>query len=946
MSIPAKLFDDQSGSWRLQTLERMRVKSSAKPLKRGLGSNKTSPDHPRLELYQLCSFEHDTVEGNFAALPMENIKAGDEWRGYLAIQAFLKRNKTDDQTYYGFFGANFNKATSFSREAIISHVDAVGRHYDVILFAPYSDQQCLFINTIEEAEYFVPGFADLADAVYRDSLGMGPVAGIVMDVRHSVINNGFVAKPKFWRAWLAENQKMFSPADGRESNLRSRLSQTVAYAGRETDVKGLVVDRTASLMLATQPHWKVKTINSFWMPFSKREPFVGKVGVVDAVALDALKFAYREKSQQEYLATFIAARRNFFTDHPAPFGADVLLYQTNGKVVKQTTGDVTLGGVPSQSVGADKNPQTQVKSLSLVDLLSRADALSQASRQNDAIQLYRDWVNANQSDQAYVAFFNLGCMLSSRGDLQEALDSYRHALRQRSNFPQAQLNVGSALERMGRKDEAMAAWGHALEMLSADPQADISLKLHALNSMGRVLEIQHKYAESEAMLTRSLAVKPDQSDVLHHLVHLRQKQCNWPIYSPLPGVSEEVMVKATSALATLSASNDPALQLEIALKYGTEKVRNDLPPLAEQDGYRHERLRVGYLSSNFGMHAVSILTAELYELHDRNRFEVYGFCWSPEDNSPMRERVKNAMDHFVRIDRMSDEEAAIQVRSAEIDILIDLQGQTSGCRPNIIAHRPAPIQITWLGFPGTTGLPGIDYVLADRYVIPDNSACYFTERPLYLPNCFQVNDRKRASGPLPLRSSYNLPENEFVFCAFNHNHKFTPELFAVWMRILLKTPGSVLWLLGDNEQVRNNLLTVARLQGVAEDRLIFAPRVPPTEYLARFPLADLFLDTLPFNGGTTVSDALWMGLPVLTCSGQTFASRMAGSLLKAIDAPELITTTLKDYEDLAVMLAADQPMLKKIRCRIEANRDTSPLFDTPRFVKDLEAVYEKVAIKP
>lgn len=591
-------------------------------------------------------------------------------------------------------------------------------------------------------------------------------------------------------------------------------------------------------------------------------------------------------------------------------------------------------------------PLGYAASLSLTDLFSQAEKLTAAANHFEAIRLYRAWLGAVDSPLAYAARFNLGRLLSDTGDLSAALDAYREALKQNPSFAQARLNLGNVLERLGRRAEAIAEWERALHDIESSAVPDPALLKHALNSLGRLLEIEHRYPEAEAMLTRSLGVSPDQEDVLHHWVHLRQKQCEWPVYSPLPGVPTEVMVRSTSALAMLSASDDPALQLEAAVKFVRSKVRSDLPRLAPERGYRHDRLRVGYLSSNFGWHAVTILTAELYELHDRGRVEVFGFSCSADDNTEMGLRVRRAMDHFIRIDELSDEAAAAAIREAEIDILIDLQGLTQGLRPNVLSCRPAPVQITYLGFPGTTGLPWIDYVLADRYIIPEESARFFSEKPLYMPDCFQVNDRKRMIGPRSTRARYGLSDESFVFCAFNHNHKFTPELFAAWMRILQRTPGSILWLLADNERAESNLLRHAQEQGVAAERLVFAPRIPPEDYLARFQLADLFLDTMPFNGGATASDALWAGLPLLTCSGQTFASRMAGSLLQAIGLPELITTSLAAYEEKAVSLAANRNELGRLRKLLADNRNSTPLFDTPRFVKSLEDILERVALRP
>jgi predicted O-linked N-acetylglucosamine transferase (SPINDLY family)/glycosyltransferase involved in cell wall biosynthesis len=600
---------------------------------------------------------------------------------------------------------------------------------------------------------------------------------------------------------------------------------------------------------------------------------------------------------------------------------------------------------PAAAVRAGDRSPAVLAALPLSDLIAIAEAIGSNGDSASSMALYRDWVERSGSPYAFVGRFNLGRMVNDAGDLAGAEKLYREALAQQPNFPQALLNLGSVLERLGRNDEAIACWQQAIAYVDAVEPPDPGLQKHALNNLGRLLEQLHRYSESEAMLVRSLAVDPTQREVMHHYVHLRQKQCEWPVYSPLPGVSVENLVEATSALAMLSAANDPALQLATALRYVQEKVPQNLSPMAPREGYRHDKLRIGYLSSNLNLHAVTILTAEVYELHDRNRFEVYAFCWSPEDGTPMRQRIRAAMDHLIRIDQMTDEQAARAIREAEIDILVDLQGLTSGCRASILAHKPAPVAVSWLGFPGTSGLPGVDYIIADRYLIPEELARFYSEKPLYLPDCFQSNDRQRSAGPLPLRATYQLPEDAFVFCAFNHNHKFSPEMFATWMRILQRVPGSVLWLLADNETARRNLGHYAAEQGVDPARLIFGPRVHPAEYLARFQLADLFLDTLPFNGGTTASDALWMGLPLLTCSGQTFASRMAGSLLKAIGLSELITDNFVDYEALAVELASNRPRLAELRARLIANRQTQPLFDTPRLVKALEAAFECITLR-
>jgi predicted O-linked N-acetylglucosamine transferase (SPINDLY family) len=468
------------------------------------------------------------------------------------------------------------------------------------------------------------------------------------------------------------------------------------------------------------------------------------------------------------------------------------------------------------------------------------------------------------------------------------------------------------------------------------------MRLLALNHLGRVQEVRRELADASAWLSRSLAIDPSQSDVLHHWVFLRAKQCEWPVYAPVPGVDPDLMRNSTSALAMIALSDDPRTQLEAARRYVRNKVNSDVPPLSQRRSYGHRRLRIGYLSSDFCLHPVALLTAELFELHDRHEFEVYGYCWTREDGSALRQRIIASMDHFQRIDAIGDEEAAQRIRTDEIDILVDLHGQTLGARANLLAYRPAPIQITYLGLPATTGLPCIDYVVADRFLIPEDAAANYSERPLYMPDVYQVSDRKRRVTALPSRADVGVPDDKFVFCSFNNNFKYTPEMFAVWMNILERVPGSVLWLLSDNPWAEANLRRQAGERGLDSQRLLFAGRVAPELYLARFAAADLFLDTYPFNAGTTANDALWMGLPVLTQTGPTFASRMAGALLTCAGLDELITYNLRDYEDKAVALATAPGELRRLKERLREVKALGSLFDTPRFVRHLEGHFKRL----
>lgn len=568
----------------------------------------------------------------------------------------------------------------------------------------------------------------------------------------------------------------------------------------------------------------------------------------------------------------------------------------------------------------------------LIDVTAR---LESAALSPLAAVLYQTWLSRTVSPYAHAVNFNLGSTLTNLGDLAGAEAAYRRALTMAPTFAQPRLNLGLLFERAGQVDAAMAEWNWIVSNCPRDEATKPLIQL-ALNHLGRVMEARKQFPDADGYLTQSLLLEPNQPDVLHHWVFLRQKQCLWPVYADVPGVSKESMREATSALAMLSISDDPQEQLHAAQQFVEIKLAKKLPHLTEHKAYGHRKLRIAYCSSDFCLHPVSLLTVQMFELHNRELFEVYGYCWSPEDGSAVRQRVKAAMDHFFTIHQMTDEEAARLIRSNEIDILIDLQGQTSGARANILAYRPAPIQITYLGLPATTGFPFIDYVIADEFLVPPAEAQYYSEKPLYMPHIYQVSDRKRQQGPKPTRASCGLPEQGFVFCSFNNSYKYTPEVFDVWLSLLRKVPGSVLWLLADNPWAESNLRKVAESKGFTPDRLVFATRVSPENYLARYLVADLFLDTFPFNAGTTANDCLWMGCPLVTMTGRSFGARMAGALLTAAGLPELITYNLADYEAAALRLANDPARCAQLRATLEAVREHGVLFDTPKFVSDLE----------
>jgi predicted O-linked N-acetylglucosamine transferase (SPINDLY family) len=569
-------------------------------------------------------------------------------------------------------------------------------------------------------------------------------------------------------------------------------------------------------------------------------------------------------------------------------------------------------------------------------IISEAEELnSQGFTQLSAV-LYQTWLQRNTSPLVHAIYFNLGALLSNLKQLDDAEAAYRKAIDIAPNFVHPRVNLGLVLEQKEKPDEAIKEWLWVAENCHND-ENHRELLLASLNHLGRVHEILRRFDQAIQFLSQSLFVSPDQPDTIHHWVFLKQKVCSWPIYADIPGLNEAAMREHTSALAMLSISDDPQDQLLSAKQFIEKKVSKKLLPLSQRKAYGHERIRIAYASGDFSLHPVSMLTVGLYENHDRTKFEVFGYDWSPEDQSSLRKRVLSAMDHVHQVHNIDAHGIAELIRSHEIDILVDLQGQTAGARPDVLEYRPAPIQITYLGLPATTGFESIDYVIADEFLIPRKYAKFYSEKMIYMPDLYMVSDDKRMVGAQPTRAQYNLPEDQFVFCSLNNSYKYTPEVFGTWIKILKRVPNSVLWLLADNPWAEENLRKEARARGLSENRLIFGTRVAPENYLAQYTLADLFLDTFPFNAGTTANDCLYMGCPILTLTGRSFASRMAGAHLKAVGLSELITHTLKEYEDLAVLLANDPDRCKKMRHHLQDIKLNGSAFNTTHFVRQLES---------
>ena len=535
------------------------------------------------------------------------------------------------------------------------------------------------------------------------------------------------------------------------------------------------------------------------------------------------------------------------------------------------------------------------------------------------------------------AWSNKGIALNNLNLYQEAIDAYNEAIKLAPSYHEAWSNKSAPLNKLRRFPEAFEACDKALSLKPdyAEGWSNKGVTLHELK----------RYDEAIAHYDKALSLKPDIDWVSGDLLHTKMKICDWSdLAESLEDISKKVVANEKVANPfPLLALNDDALlhkkssEIYIQSRYPFNPV---LEPILKYP--QSQKIRIGYFSADFRNHAVSFLTAELYELHDKNKFEIFAFSFELDDKSPMRLRLSQAFNQFIDVSDMSDSGIAELSRSLQIDIAVDLGGHTQESRTGIFSYRAAPIQTSYIGYLGTMGAEYYDYLLADKTIIPDGLQKFYSEKIAYLPS-YQVNDRKRTISERQFtRGELGLPETGFVFCCFNNNYKILPSTFDSWMRILNAVEGSVLFLYADNEWAKANLIDEASLRGVDSARLVFGGRIPTEEYLARYRVCDLFLDTFPYNAGTTASDALWTGLPVLTLMGQSFASRVAASLLNAIGLPELITITQEQYEALAIELAINPKKLENIKFKLANNRLTAPLFDTPLFTENLEAAYVKM----
>jgi protein O-GlcNAc transferase len=597
----------------------------------------------------------------------------------------------------------------------------------------------------------------------------------------------------------------------------------------------------------------------------------------------------------------------------------------------------------------------------------RGNALFEMQQLDAALANY-DMAIALKPDFAE-AYFNRGNALLRRLRLDAALASYERAILLKADFSEAYCNRGKVLVDLRQTDAALASFDQAIalnrnyaEAHSNRGNALLRLKRldAALASYDTAIALKPDFAEAYfnraivladlkrpdaalASYEAAIALNPNDVNAFGGIADAAVQSCDWRRMQEVEEMLERKVSEGRAVISPfrlLAYPCEPATHLDCARTF----VRHRLPAPAvlppQASPRKHHKIRVAYLSGDFHSHPIARLVAELFEVHDRTRFEVLGISFGPDDGSDLRRRVAAGFDTFMDVRHTSDFQVASLLRSRKVDIAIDLMGYTADCRCEILAHRPAPVQAAYLGFPGTMGAHFIDYVIADAIVLPFDQQSYYTEKIVHLPECYQVNDSKRAIAAATLtRKAAGLPETGFVFCCFNNNYKITPQLFDIWMKLLQQFQDSVLWLLHDNDAARRNLCSEAAARGIAPARLIFAQWLPSEQHLARHRLADIFLDTLPYNAHTTASDALWTGLPLITCMGNTFAGRVGASLLHAIGLDELITKTLAEYEALARRLAGAPQDLRSIQKKLRENRLTYPLFATKRFARHIEAAY-------
>ena len=536
------------------------------------------------------------------------------------------------------------------------------------------------------------------------------------------------------------------------------------------------------------------------------------------------------------------------------------------------------------------------------------------------------------------AYNERGNALNELKQLELAIKSYDQAIKLNPKYADAYYNKGLVLHELKKIELAIKSYDQAIKI---NPN-----HIYSHNNKGYALQKLKKIDASIECFYNVLKINPNFDFLLGELIHAKSKICDWNSFNKdIETLKNKINEKKKSStpFPVLQLYDSPSIQKKTAEIYVEEKFYNKEIPKPFSTVSKNNKIRLGYYSADFYNHAMSYLLAGLFKQHDKTKFELFAFSFGPEKKDEMSKKIPNYFNDFIKVNFKTDKEIAKISRDLKIDIAIDLLCFTTNNRMGIFLERCAPIQINYLGYPGTSAASFIDYIIADKTLIPKESQKYYSEKIIYLPNTYQARDSsQKISNKIFKREELNLPKNAFVFCCFNQNNKITPNIFDIWMRILKTVDGSVLWLLEDNSIAAKNLKKEAKKKKINPDRIIFAKRMPTADHFARHKCADLFIDTFPYGAHTTCSDSLWAGLPIVTLMGKSFASRVGGSLLNAINLEELITTTEKEYEELIIELANNSYRLKKIRNKIHKNKFTKPLFNTKLYTKNIELAYAKI----
>jgi predicted O-linked N-acetylglucosamine transferase (SPINDLY family) len=591
----------------------------------------------------------------------------------------------------------------------------------------------------------------------------------------------------------------------------------------------------------------------------------------------------------------------------------------------------------------DAVARATAKQLSVVDLFKTTATLDSINQRSLSLEIYKTWIAFNADNELlFAVYYNFGVALNAVQDRTGAINALRECTRLKPDFQPSYINLGRALEDAGQTGEAVSQWLALCAKLALVNGESVTHKTSALQQIARVLETANSDAAAEDALKQSLDLNVHQQEAIQHWISLRQRQCKWPVIVEWERVSRKALNSGISSLSLACHADDPMYQLAQAYDYAFKTIGMPKPAAPAQSNRNGDKLRIGYISSDLRGHAVGFAMTDVMEIHDRQNFEIFAYYCGINRPDATQARIKNAVDHWVDLTGMDDDQAAARIAADGVDIIVDLNGYTRDARTKVFARRPAPIAVNWFGFPGTMGTPYHHYIIADETIIPEADEIYYSEKVLRLP-CYQPNDRNRPiTAHRPTRAEAGLPENAFVFCSFNGMQKIKPRGFQRWMTILSRVPGSVMWMLGGGADACNRLRKVAAESGVAPERLIFAENKPNPEHLARYPLADLFLDSLPYGAHTTAADALWRGVPIVTMPGRSFASRVCASLVTAAGLPELICATPEAFIEEAVAYGTNPEKLAAKKAKLAASLPTCALFDTPSLVGHLENLYRQM----